>query len=315
MRCYNCNQPGHMAKDRPRPRAQVGIAGPSLIPLAAPTAAGQRRVAALMDAGTPDMVAPTAVEIGIDEYMGAATLEPGTIGVIRHTLRVAGESDLGPWKLGFEDPTIPGHEYKDDQIDVLDALKALDLRIPIPIPYLLTILEAANEKLIEKCLKNRRLFEEGRRGKKLAIHDPSVDIEGRPSTLKTHKANRARMIHAADLPLEKPDVFLRTYLITWKSVECDFEVWGGPSSAILDSGSSAVAISWSLTKRLGREKQIQSLRPDELYVSATKDSIHCKGRIRDAPIRVGRVHCLCDAIVLDVQAYDVLLGIPLQKYP
>ncbi|GBG77165.1 hypothetical protein CBR_g23491 [Chara braunii] len=234
MRCYNCNQLRHLAKDCPRPRAQVGVAGLSQISLTAPTAAGQGPMAAVMDAGTLDMVGPTAVEIGIDEYLAAAMLELGTIAVIRHTPRVTGESDLGPWRPGFEDPTIPGLEYKDGQIDVLDALKALDLRIRVPIPYLLTISEAANEKLIERCLKNQRRFEEDRRGKKLAINDPSVVVEAQPSTSKTHEANRVGMIHALDPPPEKREVFLRVYPITWKSVECDCEVWGSPSAAILD---------------------------------------------------------------------------------
>ncbi|GBG79560.1 hypothetical protein CBR_g29707 [Chara braunii] len=312
LRCYNCNQPGHLTKDCPKPRTQGGPTGPSQIPLAAPTAAGQERVATVMDTRTTEMVTPAATEIGPDEYMAATMFEPGTIGVIRHVQRITEESDLGPWRPGFEDIAVPGPEYKDGHIDVLDALKALDLRIPVPIPYLLTISEAANEKLIERCLKNRRRFEESRKGKKSVLRDPPTNEESQPSTSEVHEANRIGMIQTVDSASGKPEVFLRAYPITWKSVECDCEVWGSPLAAILDSGSSAVAISWRLTKQLGREGQVQPLRPDELYISATEDSIHCKGRITNVPIRVGRVHCLCDVIVLDVQAYDVLLGIPWQ---
>ncbi|GBG66140.1 hypothetical protein CBR_g57022 [Chara braunii] len=314
LRCYNCNQPGHLAKDCPKPRTQSGSAGPtgpSQIPLAAPTAAGQERVAMVMDTGTTEMVTPAATEIGPDEYMAATMFEPRTIGVIRHVQRITEESDLGPWRPGFEDLAASGPEYKDGHIDVLDAVKALDLRIPIPIPYLLTISEAANEKLIERCLKNRRRFEESQKGKKSVLRDPPTNEESQPSTSKVHEANRIGMIQTVD-SASKPEVFLRAYPITWKSVECDCEVWGNPSAAILNLGSSVVAISWRLTERLGREEQVQPLRPDELYISATEDNINCKGRITNVPIRVGRVHCLCDAIVLDVQAYDVLLGIPWQ---
>ncbi|GBG58759.1 hypothetical protein CBR_g159 [Chara braunii] len=104
---YNCNQPGHLAKDCPKPRAQGGSAGPSQIPLAAPTAAAQGRVAMVMDTGATEIVTPAATEIGPDEYMAAAMFKPGTIGVIRHVQRITEESDLGPWRPGFEDLPAP----------------------------------------------------------------------------------------------------------------------------------------------------------------------------------------------------------------
>ncbi|GBG90947.1 hypothetical protein CBR_g51551 [Chara braunii] len=107
LRCYNCNQPRHLAKDCPKPRTQGGPIGPSKILLAAPTAAGQGRVATIMDTGTTEMVTPAATEIGPDEYMAAAMFEPGTIGVIRHVQRITEESDLGPWRPGFEDLAVP----------------------------------------------------------------------------------------------------------------------------------------------------------------------------------------------------------------
>ncbi|GBG71411.1 hypothetical protein CBR_g8831 [Chara braunii] len=207
LRRYNCNQPGHLVKDCPKPRTQSGPAGPtgpSQILLAAPTAAGQGRVATVMDTGTTEMVAPAATEIGPDEYMAAAMFEPETIGVIRHVQRITEESDLGPWRPGFEDLMAPGPEYKDGHIDVLDALKALDLWIPVPISYLLTISEAANEKLIERCLKNKRRFEESRKGKKPVLRDLPTNEESQPSTSTVHEANRVGMIQTVDPGSEKP---------------------------------------------------------------------------------------------------------------
>ncbi|GBG81381.1 hypothetical protein CBR_g32055 [Chara braunii] len=220
LRCYNCNQPGHLAKDRPRPRTQnapAGPTGPSQIPLAAPTTAGQGRVVTVMDTGTTEMVTPAATEIGPDEYMVVAMLEPGTIGVIRHVQRITEENDLGPWRPGFEDLTAPGPEYKDGHTDVLDALKALDLLIPVPIPYLLTIFEAANEKLIERCLKNRRRFQESRKGKKSVLRDLPTNEESQPSTSKVHEANRVGMIQTVDPTSEKPEAYDVLLGIPWQA--------------------------------------------------------------------------------------------------
>ncbi|GBG84564.1 hypothetical protein CBR_g38846 [Chara braunii] len=220
LRCYNCNQSGHLAKDCPKPRTQSGPGGPtgpSQIPLAASTAAGQGRVATVMDTGTTEMVARAATEIGPDKYMAAAMFEPGTIGVIHHVQRITEESDLGPWRPGFEDLMAPGPEYKDGHIDVLDALKALDLRVPVPIPYLLTISEAANEKLIERCLKNRRRFEESRKGEKPVLRDLPTNEESQPSTSKVHEANRVGMIQTVDPASEKPEAYDVLLGIPWQA--------------------------------------------------------------------------------------------------
>ncbi|GBG62336.1 hypothetical protein CBR_g30290 [Chara braunii] len=206
LRCYNCNQPCHLAKDCPKPRTQGGPTGPSQIPLAAPTTAGQGKVDTVMDTGATEMVTLAATEIGPDEYMAAAMFEPWTIGVIRYVQRITEESDLGPWRPGFEDLAAPGPEYKDGHIDVLDALKALDLRIPVPIPYLLTISEAANEKLIERCLKNGRRFEESRKGKKSVLRDLPTNEESQPSTSKVHEADRIGMIQTVESASEKPEL-------------------------------------------------------------------------------------------------------------
>ncbi|GBG81131.1 hypothetical protein CBR_g31807 [Chara braunii] len=84
LRCYDCNQPSHLAKDCPKPRPAVG---PSRIPLAARAAAGEGRVATVTDTATTEMVTPAAPEIGPDEYMAAAMFKPGTIGVIRNRER------------------------------------------------------------------------------------------------------------------------------------------------------------------------------------------------------------------------------------
>ncbi|GBG67546.1 hypothetical protein CBR_g677 [Chara braunii] len=259
LRCYNCNQPGHLAKDCPKPRP---AAGPSQIPLAAPAAAGQGRVATVMDTGTTEMVAPAAAEIGPDEYMAAAMFEPETIGVIRHVQRITEESDLGPWRPGFEDLTAPGPEYKDGHINVLDALKALDLRIPVPIPYLLTISEAANEKLIERCLKNRRRFEENRKSKKPAIQDLPTTEEAQPSTSRVHEANRVGMIQTVDPAPEKPEYHVEH--IEWvlhALKDAGFKVALEKSEFFLSEISF-----------LGYIVTVEGLKPDPMKVAAVREA-------------------------------------------
>ncbi|GBG84470.1 hypothetical protein CBR_g38754 [Chara braunii] len=161
LRCYNCNQSGHLGKDCPKPRTQSGPAGPtgpSQIPLAVPTAARQGRVAMVMDTGTTEMVTPAATEIGPNEYMAVAMFEPGTIGVIRHVQRITEESDLGPWRPGFEDLTAPSPEYKDGHIDVLDALKALDLRIPYHVEHIEWVLHALKDAGFKVALEKSEFF-------------------------------------------------------------------------------------------------------------------------------------------------------------
>ncbi|GBG87432.1 hypothetical protein CBR_g45490 [Chara braunii] len=211
-----------------------------------------------------EMVTPAATEIGLDEYMAAAMFEPGTIRVIRHVQRITEESDLGPWQPGFEDLAAPGPEYKDGHIDVLDALKALDLRVPVPIPYLLTISEAANEKLIERCLKNGRRFEESRKGKKPVLRDLPTNEESQPSTSKVHEADRIGMIQTVDSASEKPEHEYHVEHIEWvlhALKDAGFKVALEKSEFFLSDISF-----------LGYIVTVDGLKPDPRKVAANQDA-------------------------------------------
>ncbi|GBG77262.1 hypothetical protein CBR_g23590 [Chara braunii] len=158
-------------------------------------------------ASTSGAPSPDAADV-VDplEYLHLA----GMIGAIRSV-----PEDL-EW---IDRESNPGPQFRTGDIDVLKTLKQLDIH---PVGHLLTISEAANDKLLQYCQKNQKCFTYQRIQWMLKKQEETEEVVSPEPDTKEPEA--ARIIAA--ISLAEKDHFIRAWPLLWKSAECDCEVWG-----------------------------------------------------------------------------------------
>ncbi|GBG62222.1 hypothetical protein CBR_g29830 [Chara braunii] len=127
---------------------------------AIPIANGPGRVGALMEevegGGSALATTEEAAElIPLDQYVSLGYPGLGMIG----TIRPAPEpKEVAEWRPSLGEMESGGPTFVMGEIDVLNIIRALDHRIPLPIGHLLSISEQANERMLHHCKANRKRF-------------------------------------------------------------------------------------------------------------------------------------------------------------
>ncbi|GBG74174.1 hypothetical protein CBR_g17888 [Chara braunii] len=174
----------------------------------------------------------------------------------------------------------PGPQFRTGEIDVLQALKQLGIRVPIPVGHLLTISEEANDKLLQHCQKNQKRFTYQRIQRMLKKKEGNEEV-AQPEP----EAGEPEATRIATISLVEKDHFVRARSVLWKSAEFDCEIWGKPFNALIDTRSSAVAISLDTVRKTRRLGFILPQSAKDNYVSVDEEAMNIVGIIENVAVK------------------------------